>query len=384
MDRRRSARIVPEIYEATVNPGHWSYVLAMMAKLTRSQYACLFHSYKEMNISSVVAQYGFSASMSVEIDLQLEILNALFDRGSLASSNHALSIYTPDQGPVSDDNAAKYRDWMQANDIHYVYGGHIMDDANARASFALMRNGNNGEWDEGEIRVVREILPHLSRALTIHSEFTHLRIRQDALLKGLDRLVIGLIVYDRHAQVVYINPTARSIIDEHPAFQIYENNIVLANTEEDRKLKNSIMTAASIDPDDSWKQSVAIGVTHAKCESPLPMLVTPMHAHMITSDLDYEGAKVAVFLSDPNVKHPISADSLSSVYGLTPSEAQVSISLVNGHNIEQIAKASNHSTHTIRSQLKSVFRKTGVARQSELIKLLLSGPFAQRRKSNVQ
>ena len=96
----------------------------------------------------------------------------------------------------------------------------------------------------------------------------------------------------------------------------------------------------------------------------------------------YEGAKVAVFLTDPNLQQPISVDNLVSVYGLTPSEAQVAITLANGHNIDEIAKTSNHSAHTIRSQLKSVFRKTGVSRQSELIKLLLTGPFAQRRRSS--
>ena len=108
-------------------------------------------------------------------------------------------------------------------------------------------------------------------------------------------------------------------------------------------------------------------------DPPLPLLVTPMHAHLITSDLDYEGAKVAVFLSDPNLQQPISIDSLVSVYNLTPSEAQVAISLANGHSIDEIANASHHSAHTIRSQLKSVFRKTGVSRQSELIKLLAPG-----------
>jgi DNA-binding CsgD family transcriptional regulator len=89
-----------------------------------------------------------------------------------------------------------------------------------------------------------------------------------------------------------------------------------------------------------------------------------------------------VFLSDPNMQQPISIESLVSVYSLTPSEAQVAISLANGHSVDEIAKGSNHSAHTIRSQLKSVFRKTGVSRQSELVKVLLTGPFAQRRRSS--
>jgi DNA-binding CsgD family transcriptional regulator len=180
---------------------------------------------------------------------------------------------------------------------------------------------------------------------------------------------------------VYINPTAKAIIDTHPALQMQEGKLFLVNPEDEKNLRQTIIDTAEIDPDDSWKQSVAIGICHPDIKVPLPLLVTPMHAHLITSDLDYEGAKVAVFLSDPNLQQPISIESLVSVYGLTPSEAQVAISLANGHSIDQIANQSHHSAHTIRSQLKSVFRKTGVSRQSELIKLLLTGPFAQRRRS---
>jgi DNA-binding CsgD family transcriptional regulator len=244
-----------------------------------------------------------------------------------------------------------------------------------------LRGERENEWNEGEIRVVDEILPHMNRALKIHSEFTHLRLKQDALLKGLDRLVIGLILYDRNARPVYINPTARAIIESHPALDMQEGDLWLVNPEDEKNLRKTIIETAEIDPDDSWKQSVAIGISHPDAELPLPLLVTPMHANLITTDLDYEGAKVAVFLSDPNLQQPISIDSLVTVYNLTPSEAQVAISLANGHSIDQIARKSNHSAHTIRSQLKSVFRKTGVSRQSELIKLLLTGPFAQRRRS---
>ena len=50
MDRRRSSHIVPEIYEATINPAHWDYVVTMIAKLTRSSFACLYYKNKEMGL----------------------------------------------------------------------------------------------------------------------------------------------------------------------------------------------------------------------------------------------------------------------------------------------------------------------------------------------
>jgi DNA-binding CsgD family transcriptional regulator/PAS domain-containing protein len=357
-------------------------VVTMIAKLTRSNFACLYYKNKEVGFANTVAQYGLPADQQIDFGEKLDTLDEMIGAGiKVEPDEPQFTHFHPGSNGVMSSDCELYQNWMEPNDVYYVGGTQFADTGTHKAGIVILRSKDAGVWSDGEIRVINEILPHLNRSLKIHSEFTHLRMRQDALLQGLDRLVIGLILYNHDARTVYINPTAEAIIDSHPALQLEQGNLLLTNPDDDKSLRQTIVETAAIDPDDSWKQSVAIGITHPDVEAPLPILVTPMHAHLITSDLDYEGAKVAVFLSDPNLQQPISIDSLVSVYSLTPSEAQVAISLANGHSIDQIATNSNHSAHTIRSQLKSVFRKTGVSRQSELIKLLLTGPFAQRRRS---
>jgi DNA-binding CsgD family transcriptional regulator len=382
MDRRRSAHIVPEIYEATIDPNHWDYVITMIAKLTRSKSACLYYKNKELQIASTIAQYGLPEGEQMNFNDQCDTLDDMFcsNQNKTAGEPVFTQFYPLNDGVMQSDSEL-YVKWMKPHGMYHVGGAQFTDTGSHKAGIAILRDEKAGVWGEGELRVINEILPHLRRALNIHSEFTFLRLKQDALLKGLDRLVIGLILYDHNAQPVYINPTARAIIESHPGMQLQDDNLILTNPDDEKNLRKTIIDTAEIDPDDSWKQSVAIGITHPDVSAPMPILVTPMHANLITSDLDYEGAKVAVFLSDPNMQQPISVDNLVSVYSLTPSEAQVAISLANGHSIDEIAQSSNHSAHTIRSQLKGVFRKTGVSRQSDLIKLLLTGPFAQRRRS---
>ena len=382
MDRRRSSHIVPEIYEATIDPSHWDYVVTMIAKLTRSKSACLYYKNKEVEIASTIAQYGLPKGERMSFNDQCDTLDDMFcSKNAGKSDEPACTQFYPGSNGAMQNNSELYLEWMKPNGIYHVGGAQLVDNESHKAGIAILRDEKAGVWSDGELRVINEILPHLRRALNIHSEFTFLRMRQDALLKGLDRLVIGLILYDHNAQPVYINPTAEAIINAHPAMRLQDGEMILTNADDDKNLRSTILHTSEIDPDDSWKQSVAIGITHPDVKAPLPLLVTPMHANLVTSDLDYEGAKVAVFLSDPNLQQPISVDNLVSVYNLTPSEAQVAISLANGHSIDETADSSNHSAHTIRSQLKSVFRKTGVSRQSELIKLLLTGPFAQRRRS---
>lgn len=338
-----------------------------------------------MGIASMDAQYGLSNEIDFEPDQIFKGFDDLI-HGKASSPNLDETIRTqlyPGINGVKSDSSDTDLNGRKPHDFHYIAGAQFSDSDAFRSGIAILRAKDSGAWSDGELRVIDEILPHLKNAFIIHAEFTYLRLKQDALLKGLDRLVVGLILYDSNAKPVYLNPTAKAIIESHPALQLHDGDLFLTDAEDEMKLRQSIIDTAAIDPDDSWKQSIAIGITHPDAKMLLPLLVTPMRANLVTSDLDYDGAKVAVFLTDPNLQQPISIDALASVYGLTPSEAQVSISLANGHTIGQIAKTSCHSTHTIRTQLKSVFRKTQVSRQSELIKLLLTGPFAQRRRSKL-
>ncbi|MDR3463031.1 MAG: helix-turn-helix transcriptional regulator [Beijerinckiaceae bacterium] len=61
---------------------------------------------------------------------------------------------------------------------------------------------------------------------------------------------------------------------------------------------------------------------------------------------------------------------IRGLFDLTPAEARVAGLIAGGDRVIDIAAASNISTGTVRNQLKSVFAKTAVSRQGELINLL--------------
>jgi len=387
MDRRRSSQLIPEIYEATVNPELWDHVVEQLAELTNSKFAGLYYIDKDLGIANTVAQYGSPVDLFLDYEGQFNKIDALFDKAKDNSERGEVlsQLFFKESGLLCDlENGAKGNSVNLESNAYHLGRIKFFDSSAHKAVITFMRNEEAGAWEKGDIRVINEMVPHFKRALNIHTEFTRLRLQQDALLKGLDRLVIGIILYDFNAKTVYINPTAISIIESHPALDLIDNQLVLSDEEANINFHETILNTAKIEPEDTWKQSIAIGVKHADSVAPLPLLITPMHAHLLTSKLNHEGARVAVFLSDPNQQQPISAENLVSVYNLTPSEAQVAISIVNGQSIDEIAKNSCHSVHTIRCHLKATFKKMGVSRQSELIKLLLTGPFAHRRRSSTK
>jgi len=55
---------------------------------------------------------------------------------------------------------------------------------------------------------------------------------------------------------------------------------------------------------------------------------------------------------------------------LTPAEARIALGIARGDALAAIAKAHGISIATVRTQLKSVFAKTGTHRQAQLVALL--------------
>ena len=80
---------------------------------------------------------------------------------------------------------------------------------------------------------------------------------------------------------------------------------------------------------------------------------------------------VAVFISDPDQRDSASQQTLGELFSLTPAEANVAILLSRGLSLAEVSQAQNISTHTARAQLKSIFAKTGVSRQAELVRMVI-------------
>ena len=66
-----------------------------------------------------------------------------------------------------------------------------------------------------------------------------------------------------------------------------------------------------------------------------------------------------------------SAEGLARRCALTNAEAALLAALVDGATLKEFATRRGVSVHTVRNQLKQLFHKTGVRRQSDLIRLAL-------------
>ena len=101
------------------------------------------------------------------------------------------------------------------------------------------------------------------------------------------------------------------------------------------------------------------------------MLVGPLRPH--SGDPTAADAVVVLYVSD--LEHGVlrRREALRELYGLTEAETQLVELLCQGSSLDEAAGARGVTMNTARSQLKQVFAKTHTSRQSELVRLVISG-----------
>lgn len=83
-------------------------------------------------------------------------------------------------------------------------------------------------------------------------------------------------------------------------------------------------------------------------------------------------AAVALF-SDPDNRARMPRELLSQLFGLTPTEARIALSLAEGLRPADIARRLGVANTTVTFHLRNLFQKTDTHRQAELVALVLSG-----------
>jgi DNA-binding CsgD family transcriptional regulator/PAS domain-containing protein len=376
---REASDVIEHIYESSYKPEYWPIALEHIAEFTHSNSAALVYQDNELvraggsHVYNITQEY-MEKYNRYGIDPNFKIMAENTPIGAAAAVDHIID----NRNELIGVYGAEFNDEIITDDLYHIGGAILFMDETRSAGIGLQRTKSMGAWKKDEIDKLNILIPHLQRAMNIQKEFIRLQTREQALRRGLDRLLMGLVLFDKELQPIYINPVAKSILNYHPAIEIKHDKIYAYGHENTEKIHTALVSAIAASPDaDPTETSVSLGLKHPDCATTLPVIISPIQGILHGFETAGGHAHVVMCFSDPDRTHPIEADKLASVYELTPAEAQVAISIANGINSEEIANINEVEISTIRSQLKAIYRKLGIHSQAELVKVLLTGPFGQ-------
>ena len=90
---------------------------------------------------------------------------------------------------------------------------------------------------------------------------------------------------------------------------------------------------------------------------------------------------VAVFVRDTTGRPDPSVKLAQQLFELTPAETSLAIQQANGLSFDEAAQALSIRLNTARAHLRSIFSKTGVRRQTELVRIMLNSVAALSRSN---
>ncbi len=186
----------------------------------------------------------------------------------------------------------------------------------------------------------------------------------------LNKLPLGVILMTESSQVLFFNDKARKYLEKKDGLIVDgERKCRATLPSENKKLGELLATTLSPENGNKGESDFAISITRENSDSPLTVMLAPIGTGIA-------GKGAVLFVADPIEPVELSIDTICRLYALTPAEGRLALGLTNGHKLDDLAEEWGVSMHTVRSQLRQIFRKTDTSRQSELVKLILTGPAA--------
>jgi len=252
-------------------------------------------------------------------------------------------------------------------DVKHGVFGVIHKDSSRWASVSLYRGHSSSEFGTPDVEALRFILPHIRRAFRLHFQFSDLKARTHGLEEGLNLLSTGVIFIRAEGEVVVMNSRAEELLRRKDGLMLVRGRIVAELPQESTRLQGIINAAGETGEERGLRAGGTILISR-RVGRPLSVTVASLRNSPIGL---VPQPSAVIFVTDPDQTLEVPADLLQRCYGLTPAEARLTMKLVEGWTLRQISEMLGLTRNTLKTQLASIFQKTGTSRQSQLMMLLL-------------
>lgn len=230
----------------------------------------------------------------------------------------------------------------------------------------VLRPTSLGDFSDGEVQVLKRVLPHIRRALQIAMRLSG----QDSMVKltgaALDYLPLGILIADTRGKIVQENRTAAELLSVQDGLRLRNGELAAWRHQDTLALRAAIGRAvAGLD-----ERAAAVSVQRASGKRAHAVLVAPLGLQA-AQELNRNGSGAIVLIDGPaNMQGAGSGELLQQLFKLTPREMELAQELVSGKRLDVYADERGVSINTAKSQLRAIFAKTETSRQSELMRLL--------------
>jgi DNA-binding CsgD family transcriptional regulator len=263
-----------------------------------------------------------------------------------------------------------YREWMVPQGLgpHAPVAHTIaLDRGHAASALAIFPTAATGPFDTSDLEFGDLLVPHLALGYKLLAE----NRRHQALADAIDRFPTGVTLLDARGNLLLANRGARRIFTQNDGLALDGSAVRAAAASDDAALRHAITRSVEAAVAGRLIESAVLSVSRHSGRRPYAVMVGPLRPHI--GDPTAADAVVVLYVADLEQGVLRRREVLRELYGLTEAETQLVELLCQGSSLDEAAVARGVTMNTARSQLKQVFAKTHTSRQSELVRLVISG-----------
>ena len=253
-------------------------------------------------------------------------------------------------------------DWLGKHGLRYFVAGSCGTTGQHLAYFSLQRSRRQGHAQPDDMTTFDLVRPHLAQALAIaHSLDTLAAHRRfsDAMLDALPQAVFGL---DTAGSLLFANASGDRLLARGDCLRAAHGRLATPVPGQQPRFDGPIADVLA------GGSGGTLAFQRINGGPPCAVRVSPIHG----DEVGHLGQPaVLVIATDPVGAVAIDEAALQALHGLTPAEARAAVTLLDGHSIHSAAHRLGIAAETMRSHLKSIFRKVGVSRQQDLVRRLI-------------
>ena len=205
------------------------------------------------------------------------------------------------------------------------------------------------------------LVPHFVCAHQIQQDLRQSETDVDALGQVINHLPFGVALVDAHSMVAHMNRALLSMLRGNGAMRLEAGRLVSAPV---GALEQALKCVLS-------QGQTGVPMRLGEVSDPRSVLVWVTRLVKGRSEM---GEGLAMVMVASRQQRALTEEGLRGLFDLTQAEARLVQHLSMGSSVDEASAALGISVNTAKTQLKRVFSKIGVKRQSELIQTVYSSP----------
>lgn len=268
------------------------------------------------------------------------------------------------------ESSRYYREYARPSDAYHVMGADLTTQSGV-IGLRISRGHGQPAFSEQDRALCARLLPHLRCSLDFHDLLERRESMGNLYSEAVNRLSIASLVLDEAGNVLQLNAVARTLLAQADGLKLVGTRLEASYPSDNRELYRFIRYAAeSRDRQTAQAVSGAISVARPSGQVSLGVVIEPIRS---SGWVEGRGQPVVmVYVRDAVGDVQMSSKVAQELFAFTPAETTLALELANGLSLEETAEKLGITRNTARAHLRSIFAKTGIKRQAELVRVMLN------------